>query len=184
VQGTDARGRAYSASDPELLRWVHLAFTDAFLAAQLAVGRDLTRRFGRRWPDTYVGQWRRSAEALGASDLPSTQDELAQALQAYAPVLEPVPDDLRAFLAGPPGLSPPEQLFYRGLAAGAARLLSPTLAPLARVPGRGRRSAPDRAQLQATRLQLRALQLALGRRSPSEEAARYRLGTAPAPAWA
>lgn len=57
VAGTDERGRAYSASDPELLRWVHLAFTDAFLAAQLAVGRDLTRRFGRRWPDTYVGEW-------------------------------------------------------------------------------------------------------------------------------
>jgi uncharacterized protein (DUF2236 family) len=184
VHGSDARGRAYSASDPELLRWVHLAFTDAFLAAQLAVGRDLTRRFGRRWPDTYVGQWRRSAEALGATDLPSTQDELAQALRAYAPVLEPVPDDLRAFLAGPPGLSAPEQVFYRGLAAGAARLLSPTLAPLARVPGRGRRSALDQAQLQTTRLQLRALQLALGAFSPSEQAARARLGLAPAPAWA
>jgi hypothetical protein len=99
-------------------------------------------------------------------------------------VLEPVPDDLRAFLAGPPGLSPPEHVFYRGLAAGAARLLSPTLAPLARVPGRDRRTALDAAQVQATRLQLRALQLALGPYSPSEEAARYRLGTAPAPAWA
>ena len=184
VAGADARPRAYAASDPELLRWVHLAFTDAFLAAQLAVGRDLARRFGPRWPDTYVGEWRRSAEALGATDLPSTQDELAQALRAYAPVLEPVPDDLRTFLAGPPGLSPPEHVFYRGLAAGAARLLSPTLAPLARVPGRGRRSARDVAQLHATRLQLRALQLALGPYSPSEEAARARLGLAPVPAWA
>ena len=182
--GQDGAARAYSASDPDLLRWVHLAFTDAFLAAQLAVGRDLTGRFGPRWPDTYVGEWRRSAEALGATDLPTTQDELAEALRAYAPVLEPVPDDLRTFLSGPPGLSPPEQLFYRGLAGGAARLLSPTLAPLARVPGRGRRSVLDATQLQATRLQLRALQLALGSYSPSEEAARARLGMAPAPAWA
>ena len=184
VQGADGRGRAYSASDPELLRWVHLAFTDAFLAAQLAVGRDLTARFGPRWPDTYVGEWRRSAEALGATDLPATAAELEEAIRAYAPVLEPVPDDLRAFLAGPPGLSPPEHVFYRGLAAGAARLLAPTLAPLARVPGRGRRTALDVAQVHATRLQLRALQLALGPRSPSEEAARFRLGTSPAPAWA
>ena len=53
--GTDARGRAYSASDPDLLRWVHVAFTDAFLSAQQAVGRDLSARFGRRWPDAYVG---------------------------------------------------------------------------------------------------------------------------------
>jgi uncharacterized protein (DUF2236 family) len=184
VRGSDGRGRSYAASDPELLRWVHLAFTDAFLAAQLAVGRDLTRRFGQRWPDTYVGEWRRSAEALGATDLPSTSAELEQALRAYAPVLEPVPEDLRAFLAGPPGLSPPEHVFYRGLAAGAARLLSPTLAPLARVPGRGRRSALDVAQLRATRLQLRALQLALGPYSPSEGAARSRLGLSPAPTWA
>ena len=188
VQGSDGSGdgraRAYSASDPDLLRWVHLAFTDAFLAAQLAVGRDLTGRFGSRWPDTYVGAWRRSAEALGATDLPATQDELAEALRAYAPVLEPVPDDLRTFLAGPPGLSPPEQLFYRGLAGGAARLLSPTLAPLARVPGRARRSVLDAAQLRATRLQLRALQLALGPYSPSEQAARARLGLVPAPGWA
>ena len=27
-------GAPYSAGDPDLLRWVHLAFTDAFLAAQ------------------------------------------------------------------------------------------------------------------------------------------------------
>jgi hypothetical protein len=163
---------------------VHLAFTDAFLAAQEAVGRDLTPRFGARWPDTYVREWRRSAEALGARDLPSTEAELADALEAYAPVLEPVPGDLRAFLSGPPGLSPPEQLFYAGLAAAAKLLISPTIAPLAGVPGRGRRGPRERAQLRLTRLQLRGLQLALGPYSPSEQAARFRLGTGAAPAWA
>lgn len=54
VKGTTADGRAYAAGDPDLLRWVHLAFTDAFLAAQLAVGTDLAPRFGPRWPDAYV----------------------------------------------------------------------------------------------------------------------------------
>jgi uncharacterized protein (DUF2236 family) len=183
VQGNDDRGRAYAASDPQLLRWVHLAFTDAFLAAQQAVGRDLTGRFGHRWPDAYVDDWRRSAEALGARDLPTTQAELAEALTAYEPVLEPVPDDLRTFLSAPPGLSAPEQLFYRGLAAGAQLLLSPALAPYAGVPGRERRGARERAQLRWTRLQLRTLQLALGPCSPSEQAARYRLGTGPTPSW-
>ncbi len=183
VRGRAPDGRPYSASDPVLLRWVHLAFTDAFLAAQQAVGRDLTGRFGRRWPDTYVGEWRRSALALGATDLPGDEAELAEALAAYRPALEPVPERLRSFLSAPPGLSAPEQLFYRGLSAGAALLVSPTLAPLAGVPGRGRRGPRQRAQLAATRLQLRALQLALGPFSPSEEAARYRLGTGPQPAW-
>lgn len=180
VKGRDDRGRAYSASDPDLLRWVHVAFTDAFLHAQQAVGRDLRPRFGRSWPDAYVGQWARSAEALGATDLPATQAELAEVIASYGPVLEPVPEQLRTFLHAPPGLTAPEQLFYRGLTLGAAHLLSPTLAPLAQVPGRGR---GGRAQLAWTRAQLRGLQLALGPYSPSEEAARWRLRTGPRPSW-
>ena len=183
VRGTDAHGRPYAAGDPVLLRWVHLAFTDAFLAAQAAVGRDLTARFGRRWPDTYVREWRSSALALGATDLPATQAELAEAIAAYAPVLEPVPQDLRAFLSAPPGLSGPERAFYAGLAAGAALLVSPTLAPLAGVPGRARRGPRERAQLAVTTAQLRGLQLALGPYSPSETAARYRIGIGAAPPW-
>jgi uncharacterized protein (DUF2236 family) len=184
VSGVDGCGRAYAASDPELLRWVHLAFTDAFLAAHRAVGEDLRPRFGRRWPDVYVGDWRRSAAELGATDLPSTEAELSEALAAYAADLEPVPAELRTFLSAPPGLSAPEQLFYTGLSRSAALLVSPTIAPLAGVPGRGRRRLTDRAQLRITRLQLQALQLALGSRSPSEQAARYRIGTGPAPSWA
>ena len=185
VRGRAGDGRAYSASDPELLRWVHLAFTDAFLAAQEAVGRDLAARFGRRWPDTYVREWRRSAEELGATDLPgSRRPSSRRRWRRTGRSSSRCPSDLRAFLSAPPGLSAPEQLFYRGLAAGAALLVSPTLAPLAGVPGRARRGPGQRAQVAATRLQLRALQLALGPYSPSEEAARFRLGTGPRPAWA
>ena len=173
-------GQAYSASDPVLLRWVHLAFTDAFLAAQQAVGRDLAARFGRTWPDVYVGEWARSAQALGATDLPASAAELAEALAAHRPELAPVPKSLRVFLAAPPGLSPPERVFYRGLSGAAAHLVSPAVAACAEVPGRGRGGT---GQLMVTRLQLRALQLALGGYSPSEEAARWRLGLGPAPAW-
>ena len=185
VRGTDDRGRAYAASDPELLRWVHLAFTDAFLSAHQALGQDLVPRFGPRWADAYVGQWQRSAARLGASDLPGSEAELAEALRAYAPVLEPVPPDLRTFLSAPPGLSRPEQLFYAGLSRAASVLVSPTIAPLAGVPGRGLQGAGSggRAQLALTRVQLRGLRLALGSDSPSEEAARFRLG-GPAPSWA
>ena len=180
VQGCDDRGRAYSASDPSLLRWVHLAFTDAFLAAQRAVGRDM-QRFGPRWGDAYVAEWGRAARELGADDLPASERELDEALRAYRPDLEPVPAELRAFLSAPPGLSPPERLFYRGLAGAAAHVLSPVVAPLAGVPGRGR---GGRLRLAAARVELRGLQLALGPYSPSEHAARWRLGLGPAPAWA
>ncbi len=174
-------GRPYSASDPALLRWVHLAFTDAFLAAQQAVGTDLGARFGRGWPDVYVGEWARAARELGATDLPVTVAELQEAFAEYRSELEPVPADLRAFLAAPPGLSAPERLVYRGLAGAASHVVSPAIAGCAGVPGRGRGGS---AQLAVTRVQLRGLRLALGSYSPSEEAARWRLGTGPAPAWA
>ena len=75
--------------------------------------------------DAYVGEWARSAEALGATDLPTTESELAEALAEYAPVLEPVPADLLTFLSAPPGLSLPERIVYSGLSGGAALLVSP-----------------------------------------------------------
>jgi hypothetical protein len=60
-------------------------------------------------------------------------------------------------------------------------VVSPTLAPFAQVPGRSTRGP---VRLPVARGQLRALQLALGPFSPSEEAARWRLGLGPAPSWA
>jgi hypothetical protein len=115
--------------------------------------------------------------------MPGTESELAEALAEYASVLEPVPADLLTFLSAPPGLSPPERIVYSGLSGGAALLVSPTVAPLAGVPGRTGRGLPQRGQLAVTRLQLRAMALALGGSSPSEQAARWRLGLGPAPEW-
>lgn len=177
------RGPGYSAGDPELLRWVHLAFTDAFLAAQLACGDDLRPRFGRQWPDAYVSDWARSAEALGATDLPRSARELDEALAAQRPYLADVPDRMRAFLLDPPGLTVPERLFYSTLSAAGGLLVSPHVAPFARVPGRRAFAPVRRPVLAGVRLELAALHLALGRFSPSEEAARYRLSLAPAPEW-
>ncbi|WP_334685941.1 oxygenase MpaB family protein [Arthrobacter sp. CAN_A2] len=183
VRGTTDDGRAYAASDPALLRWVHLAFTDAFLGAHEAVGRDLTPRFGRTWADTYVSDWSRSARTLGAEDLPVNRRELTEALCALEPDLEPVPAELLTFLSAPDGLNRAERIFYSGIASAGALVISPSVAPLAGVPGRGDRSLANRLRLQRTRLQLRAFQLALGPHSPSVDAARYRLGLAGRPDW-
>ncbi len=182
VTGTAPDGRPYAAGDPDLLRWVHLVFTDAFLAAQRSLGRDMSH-FGPHWPDAYVREWARSARELGATDLPTTQDELAEAIASYADVLEPVPEDLRTFLDAPPGLGAAEKVFYAGLAGGSALLVSPTVAPLAQVRGRGAQDLRWRGRMAVTRTQLRVFQLAIGPRSPSEDAARYRLGMGPAPEW-
>ena len=98
-------------------------------------------------------------------------------------MLEPVPADLLTFLSAPPGLSPPERVVYSGFTGAAALLVSPTIAPLGGVPGRSGRTVRDRGQFTVTRLQLRAMNLVLGAQSPSEEAARWRLGLGPEPAW-
>ncbi|WP_432495388.1 oxygenase MpaB family protein [Kineococcus auxinigenes] len=184
VRGTTGDGRAYSAGDPDLLRWVHLVFTDAFLAAQREVGTDrLAPRFGRRWPDAYVREWARTAHALGAADLPASEAELAEALAAFTPVLEPVPAHLLRFLSSPPGLGRAEGAFYSGLAGAGELLLSPVVAPFAGVPGRAVRGPRERARLAAARAQLRGARALLGPHSPSAEAARHRLGMGPPPAW-
>ncbi len=183
VRGRDEQGRPYSAGDPDLLRWVHLAFTDAFLHAHLAVGTDLRPRFGSRWPDRYVDDWARSARALGATDLPDSAAELAEALHSVAPRLEPAPADVRRFLAAPGGLGRAEGLFYRGVVAAGERIVAPVVAGPAGVPGRGRRSPVDRAVLGLTRTQLRVLRAALGVSGPTVEAARYRIGWDPCPDW-
>ena len=177
------RGPGYAASDPELLRWVHLAFTDAFLAAQLAVGADLRPRFGRAWPDAYVRQWSRSAQELGATDLPASAAELDEALAAYRPHLAEVPDRMRSFLLDPPGLTGPERLFYATLTAAGGLLVSPHVAPFARVPGRRGPGLLRRPVLAAVKGELLALHAALGAYSPSEEAARYRLSLGDRPEW-
>ena len=94
---------------------------------------------------SYIGEWARSAQALGVADLPGTESELAEALAEYASVLAPVPADLLTFLSAPPGSSPPERIVYSGLSGGAALLVSPTVAPLAGVPGRTGRGLPSAA---------------------------------------
>ncbi|WP_432487495.1 oxygenase MpaB family protein [Kineococcus sp. SYSU DK018] len=182
VRGRTDDGRAYSARDADLLRWVHLAFTDAFLAAHRELGADLSGRFGPRWADTYVRDWARTAQALGVTDLPASEAELAEALAGFAPVLEPVPADLRRFLLAPPGLTRAEAPFYAGLTAAAELLLSPVLAPSAGAPGRAARGPGERLRLAATRTQLRALRAVTGR-EPWEQAGRYRTGTGLRPDW-
>lgn len=59
VQGNYADGHGavlrYSANDPELARWVHLAFVDAFLSAHKNLGRAHPRRPGCLCPRVGAG---------------------------------------------------------------------------------------------------------------------------------
>jgi uncharacterized protein (DUF2236 family) len=84
VHGTAPDGRAYQASDPHLLEWVHIAETDSFLLAYQRFGAG---RLNQRERDEYVADTAVVASALGVPDPPRTEQELRERLAAYRPEL-------------------------------------------------------------------------------------------------
>lgn len=85
VVGTAPDGRPYAASDPHLLRWVHIAEIDSFLTAHQRYGAQPLDAAGR---DEYVDQTAVVAEKLGVVDPPRTEQELRDELVAYRPELQ------------------------------------------------------------------------------------------------
>lgn len=122
VQGHAADGRPYSANDPHLLLWVHLAEVDSFLAAHRAFGRPLLSPAEQ---DRYVAEMALVAESLGADTPPRSVAELRAALAAFAPELRSTKAarDASRFLIVPVGLSAPERLGYAPLLSAAVSLL-------------------------------------------------------------
>lgn len=84
VRGTAPDGRPYSAADPHLLRWVHVAEVDSFLTTYQRYGTSPLDAAGR---DGYVRDTARVARALGIPDPPETEAELAAQLAAFRPEL-------------------------------------------------------------------------------------------------
>jgi uncharacterized protein (DUF2236 family) len=84
VRGTAPDGRPYAASDPHLLRWVHVAEVDSFLATHQRFG---SRPLDAGERDAYVADTARVARALGVLDPPESEAELADALAAFRPEL-------------------------------------------------------------------------------------------------
>jgi uncharacterized protein (DUF2236 family) len=122
VVGTAPDGRAYAASDPHLLRWVHVAEIDSFLAAHQRYGAHPLDAAGR---DRYVAQAARVAEALGVVDPPRTEAELAEQLEAFRPELRSTPAARQTarFLVLNPPLPVLARAPYAGLAASAVALM-------------------------------------------------------------
>ncbi len=89
VTGEMPDGTPYAASDPHLLRWVHVAEVDSFLHAHTLYGRHTLDQAGR---DTYLDQAARIAEELGAVDVPHSEAELRDCLAAYRPELRGTPE--------------------------------------------------------------------------------------------
>ncbi len=122
VVGTAPDGRAYAASDPHLLRWVHVAEIDSFLAAHQRYGKHPLDAEGR---DAYVADAARVAEAIGVLDPPRSEAELRRQLRDFRPELAGTPaarQTARFLLLNPP-LPLPARVPYGGLAAAAVGLM-------------------------------------------------------------
>ena len=109
ITGIAPDGRSYAASDPHLLRWVHVAEIDSFLRAHDRYGARPLDAAGR---DRYVDEAAHVARALGAVDVPGTVAELDEVMAQYRPELHGTPEARQAarFIL----VHPPVPLMLRG----------------------------------------------------------------------
>ena len=160
--------RSYQAADPDLLRWVHVAFMDSFLRAYQCYS---TRPIPGG-ADAYVRLWAKSVEPLGLRNgVPQDEADLLACLDGYRAELA-VTDETREvirWLRRPP-LPPAVQPVY-------ALLFHSAIASLPEDYRRmiGLKSPPLPLMRTVTTGFLKLLRLAIGPQSPLEEAAIERL---------
>ena len=84
ISGTTPDGSAYSANDPELLTWVHVAEVSSFLAAHL---RYLNPDMSLEDQDRYYAETAMVAERLGARGVPHSVQEVDGYIRQMQPQL-------------------------------------------------------------------------------------------------
>lgn len=178
VQGTYRDGlgatRSYSANDPKVARWVHLAFVDAFLTAHKIWGGRIPGG-----PDAYVREWAQAGRLMGVEDPPLSEDEMRRQLDGWYGGGELLAGKRVAetvgFIRNPP-LHPLLRPGYRIIFAAAVYSLDPRYRRMLglEAPRLGPFPLPVRLATKAT---LGVVHFALGRRGPgpSEQAALERL---------
>jgi uncharacterized protein (DUF2236 family) len=122
VTGVAPDGRPYAANDPHLLRWVHLAEVDSFLAAHDRYGAEPLTPPER---DEYVRDTAVVARALGVPAPPESVRALRDQLRMYRPELassRAARDAARYLLLQPP-MPLAARPLYGVIAAAAVALL-------------------------------------------------------------
>lgn len=171
VDGTGAH-RDYVASDPELLRWVHVTYAESFVTAHRIWGGPIPGG-----PDQYVREWAQAGTLMGVENPPSTEAEVHRELDDwYASGVLRSDERLAetvAFIRHPP-LNPLLRPGYSVLFAAAVASLEPKYRELLGLRTAHLGPVPLPA-IPAARVVLGLVRLALGRHGPSELAARRRL---------
>ncbi|MBB5353754.1 uncharacterized protein (DUF2236 family) [Haloferula luteola] len=166
-EGADGLQKSYRASDPELLKWVHIAFTDSFLRCHQAYS-------ARPIPggaDAYVRLWARSVVPLGLEDAPLSEAGLVSSLEGFEAdlVVNESTREVLRWLENPP-LPWVAGRVYRLLFHAAYATLPEGLQD--RI---GLRTWPKAVLQPVTRAFLKALRMAIGPESPIQDVAIERL---------
>jgi len=148
----------YAATDPDLLRWVHVAFTDSFLATHRVWGKPIPGG-----EDAYVREWAKAGELVGVVDPPRSVRELHEQIADFDPVLrgDEASAETVAFIRNAP-LPLPARPPYAVLFAGAVSTMPERHRKLLGLP-----TVPVSLTKPTVGALLGTLSLALGPASPS-----------------
>lgn len=168
---TAQRPKSYSAHDKDLLLWVHVVFTDAFLAAHRQWGDGIPRLSNSEsGEDQYVREWALAGQQMGLENPPRSTQELRDVLDGFTPQLRS--DDRVAqairFLTNPP-LPATTKIAYKILVAGAVVTIDPYYRKLLGL------RRPWWPAVSATRLLLFVISKVLGSESTSRLRAQERI---------
>ncbi|MFZ9941098.1 MAG: oxygenase MpaB family protein, partial [Luteolibacter sp.] len=164
---SSGESRSYRAADPDLLRWVHIAFMDSFLRSH----QIFSDRAIPGGADAYVRLWAKSVEPLGLTDVPMNEAELLKWLDHYRGELT-VNDETRdviQWLRNPP-LPLAARPIYALLFQSALASLPPEHRELI-----GHKSLPLSVLRPITRTLLKTIRIAIGPENPLVDAAIARL---------
>ena len=122
VRGRAPDGRPYSATDPELLTWVHVAEMHSFLTACQRYG---ARRLGPAECDRYYAETAVVARMLGARWVPKSAEEFDAYFRRVRPELYAGHQALEArdFLLHGVARRPEDRALYACIVAGAVAIL-------------------------------------------------------------
>lgn len=165
----DAQGntRAYDASDPHLLMWVHIAFMDSFLRCHQTYSATPVPGGA----DEYIRLWAKSVEPLGLSGAPANEAEMMTMIAAFDPelVVSEETREVLEWLRKPP-LPWVAGLSYRLLYQAAYLTLPESYQRMI-----GMRVWPRGLVVPVTRCFLKLLRLVIGEENPIQDAALARL---------
>ncbi|HKU31204.1 oxygenase MpaB family protein [Arthrobacter sp. NyZ413] len=169
---TNGLTRDYWANDPELLRWVHVAYADSFTAAH--------RIWGGSVPggaDAYIREWAQAGRLMGVEDPPLSLTDVSAEMDKWFDSGQLRADhrlrETVEFIRNPP-LKPSLLPGYRILFAAAVASLEPRYRELLGLEKAHFGPVPLPSVF-AARVVLAFVRLSLGRVGPSELAARERL---------